>query len=164
MRHSSFRQRARRPRRPPETMRPASRHQSHAEGMKSRVTFSYRISHQGHGLRASLAFDQLPARPSLLARQRHADHDRGEKCGFGSPPRGRTVGVSPARSARTTVRMFARSVRVSKWRPMEDGRAATLARIDGRSGAAARHQQPRRCGTLGSQSRRLRTCRPPGCH
>ena len=62
----------------PETMRPASQHQSRADGMRTRAIPSASVSRHGHGLRASLAFDQLPACPSLRAEQRRADHDRGE--------------------------------------------------------------------------------------
>ena len=146
----------------PETMRPVSEHESRADGTRTRAIPSASVSRHGHGLRASLAFDQLPACPSLRAEQRRADHDRGET--VASRARGRTVRTSPARSATTAARIPAWSVRESKVRPMEDGRAATLARIGRRSGAEPRRPQPRRSGTSRSRSGRPRACRPPGCH
>ena len=80
-------------------------------GSIGRVTPSTRTSHHGHGLRPSLAFDPLPACPSLQAGQRRADHDRGETF----PPR-------------TTVQMSTQLVRARQRKPMEDGWAPTLAR------------------------------------
>ena len=148
----------------PETMRPASKHESRAEGMGTRVTPSAPMSPHGHGLRTSLAFDELPACPSLRVEQRRADHDRGETCGVASRMRGRTVRTSPARSATTAARIPARPVRESNVGPMEDGRAATLARIGRRSGVEPRRPQPRRNGMVRSRSGRPRPCRPPGCH
>ena len=92
----------------PETMRPASEHESRAQRIGTRVIPSAPVSRHGHGLRASLAFDQLPACPSLRVEQRRADHDRGERCGVTSRMRGRTVRTSPARSVTTAARIPAR--------------------------------------------------------
>ena len=148
----------------PETMRPASEHESRAEGMGTSATPSAPVSRHGHGLRASLAFDQLPACPSLRVEQRRADHDRGERRGVTSRMRGRTVRTSPLGSATTAARIPARPVRESNVGPMEGGRAATLARIGRRSGAEPRRPQPRRNGMFRSRSGRPQACRPPGCH
>ena len=148
---------------PSAAMRPYADSGSGTESMRTRVTPSTRKPHHGHGLRASLAFEPLQACPSLQAGQRRADHDRGETCECASRPRGRTVRRSPARSATTAARISAQSSRGSKFRPMEDGRAATLTRFGRRSGAKPRRPQPRRHGTLRSWSGRPRACRPPGC-
>ena len=75
------------------------------------------VSRHGHGLRTSLAFDQLPACPSLRVEQRRADHDRGERRGVTSRMRGRTVRTSPLGSATTAARIPARPVRESNVGP-----------------------------------------------
>ena len=161
LQRSLFRRRAHRPRRPSAAIRLTPESESSAQMMKTRMTPLTRISHHGRGLRPSLAFDPLRVFLSLRAGRRLADHDRGEKCGSTSRPRGRTVGKSPVRSTRTAARMSAGLVRGSQSKPMEDGRAATLPRIGGRSAPAPRRPRPRWHGTFRSRSRRPQACRPP---
>ena len=110
-------------RRSPAAMRRRMREsRSRAERTGTQLTCLTLVSRQGHGLRLpSLAFDPLRASPSLRAGQCRADHDRGEKRGVTTRPRGRTVGTSPVRSIGTVRRMSAWAVRGRQPKPMEDG-------------------------------------------
>ena len=98
-----------------------------------------RMSHHGHGLRTSLAFDPLHAVLSLRPGQRLADHDRSEPCGDTSRPRGRTVRRSPARLPTTAARTSAQSIRVSnggRWRTARRLPLPESAGVRGRNRAA----------------------------